>query len=133
MVRNLWTESESDTDILRAFVRTEFLRAMMWYMLFDACWYSVSGSLYHSHKPPDIFSDTIPMQILFTWILALASYYAWLCNTPLLQHSRSALACPSPKTGHLSCGRLRDVLTVRDLWGKFWHQLLRRVGCPSCG
>lgn len=109
-----------------AFVRKEALKAIMWYLLFDLCTYPVLESSYHSHNPPDLFSDTIPIQLIFTWLQALGSYYAINLQYSLAVALSVGVGLFKPQNWPPVMGKLRDVLTVRDLWGKFWHQFLRR-------
>ncbi|CZR63400.1 uncharacterized protein PAC_13297 [Phialocephala subalpina] len=114
-----------------AFVRTESSKVVMWYLLFDLCTYPVLGSSYHSHNPLDLFSDTFPMQFLFTWLPALGSYYALNMQYSLAVALSVRVGLFKPQDWPPGMGKLPDILTVRDLWGKFWHQFLRRVSDPS--
>lgn len=127
MVRTPCKEPERKSNYPRIFIRTETSKAVACYLLLDTCSYLVNASLYRSHNPSNLFSDTIPMQFLFTWIPALGSYYALNMQYSVAAALSVGVGLYTSQDWSPLMGQLRDVLTVRDLWGKFWHQMLRRV------
>jgi hypothetical protein len=112
------------------FVRTQLSKAFLFYLLFDFIWYNIQGSIYATLSPPPLLSDTIPRQILWTWIPGLESYYSLNMQFPLFATLMVGLGFYGPEDWPPIMGRLRDVDCVRDFWGKFWHQGLRRVCIP---
>lgn len=102
----------------------------MSYLLFDIFYQPISFSSYESHTPPNLLLDTIPRQLLFTWLPAICSCYAMKMQYSLFAAITVATGLYTPQDWPPIMGHLADVSTVRDLWGKFWHQLIRRVSCP---
>jgi hypothetical protein len=116
--------------IPREFVRTELLKTGVFYLLFDACQCLVLNSAYNSAYPPDLLSDSTPRQIIYGLLPGVSSYYSLNMTYTLPAALSVAAGIYSPSDWPPLMGKLRDVVTVRDIWGKFWHQLLRRV-CSS--
>ena len=112
------------------FVRTQLSKAFLFYFLFDFIWYNIQGSIYATPSPPPLLSDTVPRQILWTWIPGLESYYSFNMQFPLFSALMVGLGFYEPEDWPPIMGRLRDVDCVRDFWGKFWHQGLRKVCVP---
>jgi hypothetical protein len=117
--------------ILREFVRTELLKTGLFYILFDAYQCIALNSTYNSAYPPDLLSDSIPKQIIYGLLPGGSSYYSLNMTYTLPAALSVAAGIYSPSDWPPLMGKLRDVVTVRDIWGKFWHQLLRRVGSSA--
>jgi hypothetical protein len=117
--------------ILREFVRTELLKTGLFYILFDACQCIALNSTYNSAYPPDLLSDSTLRQIIYGLLPGLSSYYSLNMTYTLPAALSVAVGIYSPSDWPPLMGKLRDVVTVRDIWGKFWHQLLRRVGSSA--
>ena len=83
-------------------------------------------SLHHSHVR-SIFWDTLWGKIICAWRLPLQSYYSLNMQYSLVAGLVVALGFYKPQDWPPQMGRLRDVSTVREFWGQFWHQNLRRV------
>lgn len=109
------------------FIQTQISKAMLFYFLFDFIWYNIQGSRYASPSPPPLASETIPRQILWTWIPGLESYYSLNMQFPLFAALTVGVGLCSQEDWKPIMGNLRDVNSVRDFWGRFWHQGLRRV------
>ncbi|KAH6717988.1 membrane bound O-acyl transferase family-domain-containing protein [Leptodontidium sp. MPI-SDFR-AT-0119] len=108
------------------FVRKEIFQAALSYLLFDLSQYPVTLTAYATSSPPDLFADTWPRQMLLTWLPALASCYALKLQYSLFAAMAVATGVSNAEDWPPIMGKLADVSTVRDLWGKFWHQLIRR-------
>jgi Trk-type K+ transport system membrane component len=119
------------TYTIREFVRIELAKAFAWFLLFDFCWYQLSISQYNSRPPPDIFSDTLPNQALFGLSTGIMSYCTLSLQFSVFAALTVAIGMYTPQDWPPLMGRLRDVSTVRNFWGKFWHQDLRRVRSMS--
>jgi hypothetical protein len=118
------------------FIRTEVSKTFLFYLFFDFIWYNIQGSIYATPSPPpSLTSDTVQRQIFWTWIPGLESYYSLNMQFCLFSALTVGLRLYEPDDWPPIMGRLREVGSVRDFWGKFWHQGLRRVrGQPaSCG
>jgi hypothetical protein len=109
------------------FVRTQVSKAFLFYFLFDFIWYNIQGSIYATQSPPPLVSDSIPRQILWTWVPGLESYYSLNMQFPLFAALTVGLGLSSTEGWPPIMGKLMDVNSVRDFWGRFWHQGLRRV------
>jgi len=66
-------------------------------------------------------------QAIFGWVAGLQSYYSMNMQYPILAALTVATGLYQSQDWPPFMGKLRDVFTVRDLWGKFWHQCWRRV------
>lgn len=130
MVRT-YDQGIATTYTIREFVRIELAKAFAWFLLFDFCWYQLSISQYNSSPPPDIFSDTLPNQALFGLSTGIMSYCTLSLQFSVFAALTVAIGMYSPQDWPPLMGRLRDVSTVRNFWGKFWHQDLRRVRSMS--
>ncbi|PVH88078.1 hypothetical protein DL98DRAFT_648963 [Cadophora sp. DSE1049] len=108
------------------FVRNEISQALLSYMLFDISQYPLSVSAYTSADPPNLFTEKLPRQLLFTWLPAIGSCQALLMQYSIFSALTVAAGLYSPEDWPPVMGKLIDVCTVRDLWGKFWHQMIRR-------
>jgi hypothetical protein len=109
------------------FVRTEVLKAFIFYALFDIIWYSIQGSSFSNSSDLDLTSVSIWRQILWTWVPGLESYYSLNMQCSLFAALTVGLGLYEPDDWPPITGKLKDVSSVRDLWGQFWHQALRRV------
>jgi len=109
------------------FIRAQLLKAFTFYLLFDLIWYKIQCSPFSSPFPPPLISLPIYRQILWTWIPGLESYYSLNMQFPLFAALTVGLGWCGPGDWPPIMGRLRDVETVRDFWGRFWHQGLRRT------
>ena len=114
------------TEDSRDFVRTEALKACLFYLLYDICWYQISTSSYTSTST-DIFSNSLPRQAVFTWMVGTINYCTLNLQYSVASAFTVALGLYAPQDWPRLMGRLRDVSTVRDFWGKFWHQIIRRA------
>jgi hypothetical protein len=117
----------------RQFIHTQLLKSFIFYFLFDLIWYIIQDTPH----PQPLESASIPQQILWTWIPGLESYYSLNMQFPLFAALTVGLGMYDPGDWPPIMGRLRDVCCVRDFWGRFWHQGLRRVcflpkSSPSC-
>jgi hypothetical protein len=111
----------------RQFVRNELSKAFVWYLLCDLCWYAVSISSYKFVPAPNIFSDSPPRQVFMSLITGAMNYCTQNLQFSLVSGLTVAIDMYTPQDWPPLMGRLRDVSTVRNFWGKFWHQQLRRV------
>ncbi|PMD36334.1 hypothetical protein L207DRAFT_516028 [Hyaloscypha variabilis F] len=109
-----------------AFVRTEVLKACAWYLLFDLCFYPINSSRYATASPPDFFSDSLLRQAFLAWMVGIGDYCTFNLQYSLGSALLVAVSLCTPQDCPPLMGRLREVSTVRDFWGKFWHQNLRR-------
>ena len=114
----------------RTFVRKELSQAILSYILFDISQYPLSVSAYTSAEPPSLFMEKLPRQLLFTWLPAIGSCQALQMQYSIFSALTVAIGLYNPEDWPPITGNLADVCTVRDLRGKFWHQLIRRV-CPG--
>jgi hypothetical protein len=112
------------TDKRREFVKTEALKACVWYLLYDLCWYPLSISPYKSTSPPDIFSDSLPRQAFFALAVGIMNYCTLNLQYSLGVALTVAIGMYTPQDWPRLMGRLREVSTVRDFWGKFWYVTL---------
>jgi Membrane bound O-acyl transferase family len=112
---------------LRDFVRTEIAKAFAWYLLFDLCWYPLSISKYNAVPAPDVFSDSLSHQVILALAMGIMNYCSLSLQFSLFAALTVGIGMYTPQDWPPLMGRLRDVSTVRDFWGKFWHQNLRRV------
>ena len=85
---------------------------------------------YTTASPPNLFADTWPRQILFAWLPAIGSCYAMKMQYSMFAAATVAAGLYNAEDWPPMMGKLVEVSTVRDMWGKFWHQLIRRV-CTS--
>ncbi|KAK0113662.1 hypothetical protein ONS96_014518 [Cadophora gregata f. sp. sojae] len=108
------------------FVRRELSQAVLSYLLFDVSQYPLSVSAYTSADPPDLFTERLPRQLFFTWLPAVGSCQALLMQYSFFSALTVAAGLYIPEDWPPVMGVLSDVCTIRDLWGKFWHQLIRR-------
>lgn len=111
----------------RQFVRTQLAKAVMWYLLLDISSSIGRRSIYGSRNCPDLSFVDFPRQLLFTWIPALGSYWGIVFQYSVFSSLAVTCGLFTPQDWPPITGKLRDVYSVRDLWGKFWHQMLRRV------
>ena len=111
----------------RKFVRNQLFKASIFYALFDLIWYFLQSSIYGSPQSPSLLSDTPLRQVFFGWAAGLVVYFTANIPYPLFAALTVATGIYEPYDWPPLMGKLRDVVTVRDLWGKFWHQCLRRV------
>lgn len=111
----------------RQFVRSRAGEAVIWYLLFDVATSLIRHSPYSSIPPLDIANDTFPRQLLFTWLVGCTSYWGMVLQYSVFSALAVTSGLYSPQDWPPLFGRLRDVTSVRGLWGKFWHQMLRRV------
>ncbi|KAE9371052.1 hypothetical protein N431DRAFT_425742 [Stipitochalara longipes BDJ] len=109
-----------------SFVRTEALKACVWYLLFDLCWSPISITPYATSSPPDIFSDSLFRQTFLALMTGIGNYCTLNMQYSLGSALIVAIGLYTPQDWPPLMGRLREVSTVRDFWGKFWHQNLRR-------
>lgn len=119
--------SPADIQSQRQFVRAQLGEAVIWYLCFDLASAICRHSVYNSPFPPDFSEDSLPRQLLFTWLPACIGYWANVLQFTMFSALAVASGLFNPQDWRSFCGRLRDVYSVRGLWGKFWHQLLRRV------
>lgn len=111
-------------------MRTELAKAFAWFLLFDLCWYPLSISQYESVPAPDVFSDSVPHQALLALSTGIMNYCTLSLQFSVFAALTVAIGMYTPQDWPPLMGRLRDVSTVRNFWGRFWHQNLRRV-CPT--
>lgn len=109
-----------------SFVKLSALRAFRNYMLFDVCHCIILCTSYNSKSPPDIFSDGIARQILFGWLPNIGSYAALNMQYSIFAALTVAISLYTPQDWPPLMGGLDTFTTIRETWGKFWHQLLRR-------
>ncbi|KAL2066309.1 hypothetical protein VTL71DRAFT_2380 [Oculimacula yallundae] len=113
------------------FVRNELLQAMLSYLMFDISESILSISAYTTRNPPDLFAETWPRLFLFTWLPAIGSCYAFKLQYSVVSALTVSVGLSKPQSWPPIMGKLADVSTIRELWGKFWHQLIRRnLGIP---
>lgn len=111
-------------------MRNELSKAIFSYLLFDLSQYPIRLTTYTSGSPPNLFTDTWPRQIVLTWLPAIGSCYVLKMQYSVFSAFAVATGLSDAEDWPPIMGKLGDVLTVRDLWGKFWHQLIRRVCLP---
>jgi len=119
--------TDSPLTSTRKFVRNQLLKASVFYFFFDLIWYSLQFSAYGSPNSPSLLSDTPLRQVFFGWAAGFAVYYTANIPYPIFAAATVALGVYEPHDWPPLMGKLRDVVTVRDLFGKFWHQCVRRV------
>lgn len=127
---SLKPSSRPSTNRYRAFVRLSALRAFRNYMLFDLCHCVIRSTSYSSKSPPNIFADSIARQILFGWLPSIGSYGALNMQYSIFAALTVSIGLYAPKDWPPLMGSLDAFTTIRETWGKFWHQLLRRVSVP---
>lgn len=59
------------------------------------------------------------MQFIYTWLLALGSYCTFNMQYSLAVALSVGVGLFKPEDWLPAMGKLRDVLIVRDLWGRF--------------
>ncbi|KAH8596157.1 membrane bound O-acyl transferase family-domain-containing protein [Bisporella sp. PMI_857] len=109
------------------FVRGQLIKAFAFYFAFDQIWYNLQSSVYCSPNPPSLFSDTITRQVFFAWVGGLESYLSINMQYPIFAALTVAPGIYRSEDWPPLMGHLIDVVTVRDVWGKFWHQCLRKA------
>jgi hypothetical protein len=112
------------TDKPMEFMRTEALKACVWYLLYDLCWYPLNISPYTSTSPPDIFSDSLPRQAFFALAVGIMNYCILNLQYSVASAFIVAIGMYTPQDLPRLMGRLREVSTVRDFWAKFWYVTL---------
>lgn len=99
----------------------------MWYGFMDLG-SSIARHSIHAHQTTSTLAqDTLPRQLFFTWLPAICAYCALQMPYYMVSALAVAAGLSSPQDWPPTFGRLLDVRTVRDVWGKFWHQLINRV------
>jgi hypothetical protein len=126
------SQGSAKTNHFRGFVRTEVLKACAWYLLFDLCFYPINLSRYTTASPPDFFSDSLLRQAFLAVMIGIPNY----C-TLNLQYSLGcalivALGLCTPQDCPPLMGRLREVSTVRNFWGRFWRKYYLLGGYSLC-
>jgi len=86
------------------------------------CWYPISLIPYEAGSFPDIFSFSPPRQAFLALLIGIDNY----CTLNMQYSLASALLVAVGLYTTQECprlmGRLREVSTVRDFWGKFWRK-----------
>ncbi|KAF4633757.1 hypothetical protein G7Y89_g4360 [Cudoniella acicularis] len=124
-VKNI-PEAASEGTTNWQFAGKEFMKAGIFYFMFDFCSSTMKNSAYGSTPAPDLFSDTLARRTIFDWLPAISSYYSMNMQYSLFAALTVICGLYTPQDWPPLMGRLKDVSSVRDFWGRFWHQLLRR-------
>ncbi|KAJ3785259.1 membrane bound O-acyl transferase family-domain-containing protein [Lentinula aff. detonsa] len=111
-----------------AFIRSRILQAVKFYILMDIAQSYIRLNTLFTNPPPNA---TITSQ---GWLLQMISGAAWM-TTPYagmsMQYCLFAAASvgfgfSNPEDWPDTYGTWKHAYTVRNFWGKFWHQMIRR-------
>lgn len=107
------------------FVRTSLLQAFYMYLGVDCTtalrWRintAYSGSYFH---------QPLPVQVWDAWLAASYLYYSLEMAYCVLVAVAVTLRIWSPSDCPPLMGSMKDAWSVRQVWGKCWHQLMRRI------
>ncbi|KAL2069917.1 hypothetical protein VTL71DRAFT_14596 [Oculimacula yallundae] len=112
-----------------SFIHHELLKAFMWFVLADLTQYPLSSS--GPEIQSNLWHETFCRRMIFVFFYPVNSYYLFNLQHSLVTAATVALGVYKPEDCSPIMGKLKNVLTIRDLWSKFWQQLWRRkIGLP---
>jgi hypothetical protein len=115
-------------EVFRAFVWEQTWRFVALVALFEAIGVYIKTTPQASlPTPKSLYNEPWPQQVLLAWLQAIR---AW-SSMKFLYHSMAIVAVGAglsePRDWPPIYGTWSDAYTVRQFWGRVWHQWLRRI------
>ncbi|KAI9785891.1 MAG: hypothetical protein M1839_008157 [Geoglossum umbratile] len=108
------------------FLLTHLLRALTFYILVDICQIYIH-TLPQARDPPALLSAEPALgQVALAWLFWAEAYVFLNLALSFTVVLATLSGIWEPRDFPDAFGRLRDAWSVRQFWGRTWHQLLRR-------
>lgn len=110
-------------------LRQVTIRTFLMYLGYDL----TSNVLLHFSRPGSFFVQPLAWQVFYAWTKAFRAYYSFELSYFILALFSVALGLSMPTQWPPLTGSFRrDAYTVRRMWGRCWHQCMRRP-CSEAG